>query len=91
MFARNIGPAGSVRRSGFKAPTVRKRCFSEERDASAASPRKIVSVKTAAEVSALIPKRLAEHDGCERIVVKAGTAHLFSVDCNGERTPEASA
>lgn len=34
-----------------------------------------------------IPKVLAEHDGCERVVVMMGVTRLFSVDCAGNRLP----
>jgi hypothetical protein len=50
-------------------------------------PSKMVSAKTAAEVFDLIPKLLAEYDGCERIAVLSGRMYLFTVDCHGERLP----
>ena len=49
--------------------------------------RKSVRVDRGNEVVALIPKLLAEHVGCERIVVTAHNVRLFSVDCAGNRHP----
>jgi hypothetical protein len=48
-------------------------------------PSKTVSAATAPEVFELIPKLLAEHQGCERIAVLSGVTFLFSVDCHGQR------
>lgn len=49
------------------------------------APIKTVVVASAAEAMAAIPRLLAEHDGCERVSVIAGTLYLFSVDCAGNR------
>ncbi len=47
-----------------------------------------VSLPSATEAMAAIPKLLADHPGCERIRVQAGATYLFSVDCKGERIPD---
>jgi hypothetical protein len=44
-------------------------------------------VERAAEVLDLIPKLLAEHRGCERVVVMLDQTRLFAVDCAGNRLP----
>ena len=49
--------------------------------------RKMVEAKRAEEALGLIPKLLAEHDGCERVVVMLSGLRLFSVDCAGNRLP----
>lgn len=45
--------------------------------------RVTVKAARAADAFALIPLLLAEHDGCEHIVVMVGGVRLFSVDCAG--------
>ena len=47
--------------------------------------RKTVRAARAAEALDLIPQLLAEHDGCEHIVVMTRGVRLFSVDCHGNR------
>ena len=49
--------------------------------------RATIDVSKSTEVLALIPKLLAEHEGCEHIVVKFNDSRLFAVDCNGNRLP----
>ena len=49
--------------------------------------RVTVKAGRAAEASALIPQLLAEHAGCEHIVVMLGGVRLFAVDCTGNRLP----
>lgn len=49
--------------------------------------RKSVRASRAAEALELIPLLLAEHDGCEHIVVLVSGVRLFSVDCAGNRLP----
>jgi hypothetical protein len=56
--------------------------FPEQRDAHA-----IVNAHNASDALALIPRILADHHGCERVVVIMGTVRLFAVDCAGNRTP----
>ncbi len=46
-----------------------------------------IVAERAAEVLDLIPKILAEHDGCERVVVTYDQVRLFAVDCAGNRLP----
>ncbi len=41
----------------------------------------------AAEVIDLVQKALAEHEGCERVVVTLSGIRLFAVDCAGNRIP----
>ncbi len=41
----------------------------------------------AAEVLDLVQKALADHDGCERVVVTLSGVRLFAVDCAGNRLP----
>jgi hypothetical protein len=48
-------------------------------------PAKFVTAPSATEALDLIPKLLAEHDGCERVSVLARGTFLFSVDCKGHR------
>ena len=49
--------------------------------------RSMVEAKRADEALGLIPKLLAEHAGCERVVVMLSGLRLFSVDCAGNRLP----
>lgn len=49
--------------------------------------RAAIKVERAADVLAMIPQVLAEHHGCEHIVVFFDHARLFAVDCHGNRTP----
>lgn len=49
--------------------------------------RATIPALNAAEVLSLIPQLLAEHAGCEHIVVKGAGVRLFSVDCEGNRLP----
>ncbi len=46
-----------------------------------------VDVARGADVLTLIPNVLAEHDGCEHIVVTLNGMRLFAVDCAGNRLP----
>jgi hypothetical protein len=50
-------------------------------------PRKTVKAARAAEALDRIPQLLAEHDGCEHIVVMVSGVRLFAVDCHGSRLP----
>jgi len=50
-------------------------------------PRKTVKAARAPEAFDRIPQLLAEHDGCERIVVMVSGVLLFAVDCHGSRLP----
>ena len=50
-------------------------------------PVATIHTPRASEILGLIPKLLAEHDGCEHIVVMGDTVRLFSVDCHGNRMP----
>ncbi len=47
--------------------------------------RATIQVDKARDVLALIPKLLAEHEGCEHIVVLFNQTRLFAVDCHGNR------
>lgn len=49
--------------------------------------RKTAKAGRAADALGLIPRLLAEHDGCEHIVVMGGGVRLFAVDCAGNRLP----
>ena len=49
--------------------------------------REIVTVDRPAAVLTAIPRLLAEHDGCEHIVVTFENTRLFAVDCAGNRLP----
>lgn len=49
--------------------------------------RATIDVEKAADVLTLIPKILAEHEGCEHIVVMFRDIRLFAVDCTGNRLP----
>jgi len=49
------------------------------------APHATVTAATATEALSLIPKLLAEHIGCEHIVVMADRVRLFAVDCKGNR------
>lgn len=49
--------------------------------------RVTVKAARAAEALALIPLLLAEHHGCEHVVVTVDGVRLFSVDCAGNRLP----
>lgn len=51
------------------------------------APRATVPCDRAAGVMLRIPQLLADHDGCEVIVVRMGGLRLFSVDCEGHRLP----
>jgi len=50
-------------------------------------PHATIEVAKAPEVLELIPKILAEHQGCEHVVVMLERARLFAVDCKGNRLP----
>jgi hypothetical protein len=50
-------------------------------------PRKTVRAARAADALDRIPQLLAEHDGCEHIVVMVSGVRLFAVDCHGNRLP----
>jgi hypothetical protein len=47
----------------------------------------MINAQNASEALALIPRILAEHHGCERVVVMMGTVRLFAVDCAGNTMP----
>ena len=47
----------------------------------------MINAQNAFEALALIPRILAEHHGCERVVVMMGTVRLFAVDCAGNTMP----
>ena len=49
--------------------------------------RATIEVERSADVLARIPKLLAEHEGCEHIVVMFKDMRLFAVDCTGNRLP----
>lgn len=53
----------------------------------APTPHAILTAETGAEALALVQAALAEHDGCERVVVMLDDVRLFSVDCDGNRHP----
>ena len=46
-----------------------------------------IHVDRSADVLTRIPQLLAEHDGCERVVVMFNDTRLFAVDCEGNRLP----
>ena len=48
-------------------------------------PVKRRSVTNAGDVLQIIPQLLAEHPGCERVVVWFELTRLFTVDCAGNR------
>jgi len=48
-------------------------------------PVKRRSVTQASEVLEIIPRLLAEHPGCEQVVVWFDLSRLFAVDCAGNR------
>jgi hypothetical protein len=50
-------------------------------------PSADVRVARAADVLSRIPELLAEHHGCEHIVVTFNEIRLFAVDCAGNRLP----
>ncbi len=50
-------------------------------------PRHVVRTQSAPDAMTRIPALLAEHHGCEKIVVYSGSTRLFSVDCKGNTTP----
>ena len=52
-----------------------------------ASARATFLSDRAADVLLRIPELLADHDGCEHIVIRLGDVRLFSVDCKGNRLP----
>ena len=45
-----------------------------------------VPIARASDVLARIPELLAEHDGCEHVVVYFNDIRLFAVDCAGNTT-----
>jgi len=47
----------------------------------------IESMDDAAQLLGRVKDLLREHDGCEKVVIYAGHARLFSVDCKGNTTP----
>ncbi len=49
--------------------------------------RKTVQAGRSADALGLIPQLLAEHEGCEHVVVMVGGVRLFAVDCAGNRLP----
>ena len=50
-------------------------------------PHTTTKVAKAADVLELISTLLAEHGGCERVVVMNDGVRLFAVDCMGNRLP----
>lgn len=46
-----------------------------------------VDARSAVDVLELIPKILADHEGCEHVVVMFNSVRLFAVDCAGNRLP----
>ena len=46
-----------------------------------------ITVARAADVLSRITQVLAEHDGCESVVVTFNDIRLFAVDCAGNRLP----
>ena len=51
------------------------------------TPSHIEYPSNAGQALARIPALLAEHHGCEKIMVYNGETRLFSVDCHGNTTP----
>lgn len=51
------------------------------------SPRHVESTTSASEVLARVSTLMAEHDGCEKVVVYLGSTRLFSADCKGNTSP----
>lgn len=49
--------------------------------------RAVICVARAADVLTRLPELLAEHDGCEHVVVTLDGIRLFAVDCAGNRLP----
>jgi len=49
--------------------------------------RATYQTSVAAEVIDLVQKALADHAGCERVVVTLSGIRLFAVDCAGNRLP----
>jgi hypothetical protein len=47
--------------------------------------RSTISLDRSTDVLDLISKLLAEHEGCEHIVVMFNGIRLFAVDCHGNR------
>ncbi|MFJ6025595.1 hypothetical protein ACIQC9_13470 [Brevundimonas sp. NPDC092305] len=56
--------------------------------AGSVSPVEIAHVNRAPEVLAKITELLEKHKGCERIRIDTVTAHLFTVDCHGDRVED---
>lgn len=50
-------------------------------------PHAVIPLERGADAMALITRILAEHQGCEHVVVMLGSTRLFSVDCAGHRQP----
>jgi hypothetical protein len=50
-------------------------------------PRHVESTLSAKEVLTRVHALLAEHHGCEHIVVLLDSTRLFAVDCKGNRLP----
>ena len=51
------------------------------------TPHATIRLISAPEVLVRISTLLAEHHGCEHIVVMSDRARLFAVDCKGNRLP----
>jgi hypothetical protein len=51
------------------------------------TPRHLIPVARAADVLTRIPEVLAEHPGCEHVVLMYDEIRLFAVDCAGNRLP----
>jgi len=49
------------------------------------APAESRHARSGPEALELVPKLLADHPQCERVVVMAGAAHLFAVDRKGAR------
>jgi hypothetical protein len=50
-------------------------------------PQAAYHTQSASAVIDLVQKALADHAGCERVVVTLSGARLFAVDCAGNRLP----
>lgn len=56
--------------------------------ASERNPTETLMKARASDVLAAIPELLAHHNSCDKVVVYAAGARLFSVDCKGNRLNE---
>jgi hypothetical protein len=51
------------------------------------TPRHVERLLNAADVLKRVHALLAQHEGCETVVVYSEHARLFAVDCRGNRLP----